>query len=166
MISNLKRIKNLLIPIGVIVSVLASILALIILYQLVWALPVLSPPFTTDGGDNALYFATINLFTRYRDLYWLLTLIAIETGLLISLSGRGYMLTFMILMLILTLSALLIRGVYVWIFVMWPGTHRNLLLFAKNVLFYGDEYILALPVFGLVLAIIMFLFQNKNIKTA
>ena len=76
------------------------------------------------------------------------------------------MLTFMILMLILTLSALLIRGVYVWIFVMWPGTHRNLLLFAKNVLFYGDEYILALPVFGLVLAIIMFLFQNKNIKTA
>jgi hypothetical protein len=68
-------------------------------------------------------------------------------------------------MLILTLSALLIRGVYVWIFVMMPGTHRYLLLFAKNVLFYSDPYIVALPVLGLVVSIIMFLFQNKKIKT-
>ena len=164
MTSALKRIKNHLVPIGMIVSILASILSLIILYQLVWVIPFTS--FPTDIGDPALFQTIRDLNARYHDLYWLLTLIAIEIGLLTSLWGRGYTLTFMILMLIITFSALVFRGVYVWIFLMWPGTHRNLLLFAKNVLFYGDEYIIALPGFGLVLSIFTFLFQNKKIKTA
>ena len=164
MTSSLNRIKNLLAPISVIVSILASILSLFILYQLVWVLPNTS--FPTDIDSSTLLQTIKDLTARYHDLYWLLTLIAIEIGLLTSLWGRGYTLTFMTLMLILTLSALLIRGVHVWIFLMRPGTHRNLLLFAKNILFYSDPYIIGLPIFGLVLAFIMFLFHGKKIKTA
>jgi hypothetical protein len=168
MTSTPRLALNPLVLIGVILSVLAGILSLILMVQLAWVLPVLSPPFITDGGDNTtLYFNTVYLFPLDHDLYWLFILIAVGLGLLTSLSGRGYALTFMILMITLTNGALLVRGVYVWLFVIWPGTHRDLLLFAKNILFYdGQFYIVALPVFGLVLAVIMFLFQNKNTKMA
>jgi hypothetical protein len=149
--------------IGVYLSVLAVILALILLIQLAWVLPTLT--FTTDTVDPN-YLTAVYLYTLDHDLYWIFNLIAIGLGLLTSLSGKRCALTFMILMLILIFGALLVRGVYVWLFVMMPGTHRDLLLFAKNILFYGEEYIIAIPIFGLVLAIIMFLFQNKNIKTA
>lgn len=153
---TLKRTQKHLVLIGMALGILASILSLFLLIQLLWVLPNL--PVITDAEDPNAFLSTL-----YRILYWFFNLIAVGTGFLTSLSGRGYALTYLIQMMILTLSSILGIFLFVWYFIL-PGFHHNLLWLAKNVLYYG-AYVAVLPVFGMVSAVIMFRSKNKNVKT-